>query len=886
MTLAAGTRLGPYEIQGALGAGGMGEVYRARDARLDRDVAIKILPSLFASDADRVARFAREAKTLAALNHPNIAAIYGIETGPSSALNALVMELVEGPTLEEIIHGSPTRMPVPDVIAIARQIAEALEAAHEQAIVHRDLKPANVKVRPDGTVKVLDFGLAKALDPGGSAVEQMNSPTLTARATQLGIVIGTAAYMAPEQAKGKPVDRRADIWAFGVILHEMLTGQRLYGGETAPETLAHVIASDPNMAALPASTPPRLRELIARCLVKDPKARLRDIGEARLALADASTASPATAVVAPAAPSRGALVPWALAGAMLLAALAFAALWWRASAAPPEQPPLHASIEGPPGAMLGGSFALSPDGTRLATQVYDIETSRGSLWLRDMATGAMTALRQTDGADRPFWSPDGQHLAFVADGKLKRVDLRNGVVQEIAAAPTFRGGSWSIDDRIVFAAEFRAGLMIVDAKGGTPAPLTKLAAEDKSHRWPIFLPDGRHVVFLAQRAEGNARDDPSTVETVAIDGSDRRTLLSANSSLLFAAPSYLMFWKDGVVHGQAIDPRTAVLKGSSFVVATGVSFDTNESFRGTVSTTGRLIYMPGESGGNVTAEWIDRNGRRTATVVPKADVTCGAALSPDAKRLTVGVTPPGGSVCDQWVYDLERGTAMRLTFDDTSEYTPLWTPDSKMLYHAVEGTDHSIVRRPADGSGKPEVVLKNARGVEPLDFSRDGKWLLISMMDDKTADDLYRFDLETKQSTALVQSQFAEWDAALSPDNRFVAYVSDRSGAEEVFVSPVGSDAGLWQVSSAGGAVPRWRPDGRELFYLQPPDRLMSVEVLPGSVFQTSTPRLLFRAPFAETYATYDVAPDGQRFMALLSEERQLRRPLTVVSDWRAAIKR
>ena len=884
MSLDTGTRIGPYEIVGALGAGGMGEVYRARDTRLDRDVAIKILPSLFAADVDRVARFEREAKTLALLNHPNIAAIYGIETGPTSALNALVMELVEGPTLEELIHGTGTAMPIADVIPIVRQIAEALEAAHEQGIVHRDLKPANVKVRPDGTVKVLDFGLAKALDPAGSAVEQMNSPTLTARATQLGIVIGTAAYMAPEQAKGKPVDRRADIWAFGVMLHEMLTGQRLYGGETAPETLAHVIASDPNLATLPPSTPPRLRELIARCLVKDPKSRLRDIGEARLALADASTSAPASPVVPSGASSRGSLLPWGLAGAMLVAALAFATLWWRGSEVPAGSS-LNAAIDGPPGMILGGSFALSPDGTRLVLQVYNAETARGALWMREMATGKLTELPQTAAGERPFWSPDNRQIGFFADGKLRKLDLQNGIVQVLADAPTPRGGTWSVDGRIVYAAEFRAGLKIIDAKGGTPASFTKLQPDEKSHRWPVFLPDGKHLVFLLQRAEGGARNDPSTIEAITVDGSNRHTLLAANSSPLISPPGVVMFWKESVLYGQDIDFANATLRGEPFVVAADVSYDTNEAARASVSAAGRLVYMAGRSGRDVTVEWIDRAGRRTPTPVPKSDVQCGSALAPDTTRVAVGFTPPGATTCDMWVYDLERSTPMRLTFDDTTEFTPLWSRDGSAIYMATEATENAIVKRPADGSGKPEVIVKMP-GVEPLDLSKDSSWMLIVAIGDKTSDDIYRLDLATKKLTPLVQSTFAEFDAALSPDDRFVAYVSDRSGSEEVYVSPVGSEGGLWQVSSGGGAVPRWRPDGRELFFFQPPDRLMSVEVLPGPSFKTSAPKLLFHAPFAEGYNSYDVAADGQRFMALLSEDRQLRRLLTVISDWRTALKK
>ncbi len=637
MTLALGTRLGPYEIQGLLGAGGMGEVYRARDTRLDRDVAIKTLPDLFAADGDRVARFEREAKTLAALNHPNIAAIYGIEQGSGTSVHALVMELVEGPTLEDMIHGPHAALPVAEVVTIARQIAEALEAAHEQGIIHRDLKPANVKVRPDGTVKVLDFGLAKALDPAGSGIEPMNSPTLTARATQLGIVLGTAAYMAPEQAKGKPVDRRADIWAFGVMLHEMLTGQRLYGGETAPETLAHVIASDPNLASLPPSTPARLRALIARCLVKDPKARLRDIGEARLALSDATTAD----APAPAPPSRRSRLSWGIAAVASLAALAFAVLWWRSSA-PIDPAPLMASIEFPANSIGGGAFAISPDGTRLVMQAFDANTGRGMLWLRDMASGTVSPIKQTEGAERPFWSPDSRQIAFFAETKLKRLDLQNGVVTVLADAPTSRGGTWGADGRIVFAGEFRAGLQVVNAAGGAPKPFTTLQKEEKSHRWPVFLPDGRHVVFLAQRAEGNSRTDPSTIDVVAADGSDRRTLIGANSSVAVRRPWILDVLESG--RPARTEPRSAagshrggsVCRGLRRVVRQQRDGRAPRCRRPVASFTRRERPAAASASSGSTVPALAR-----ASSFRRRRSTAGLRSRADAKRLAVGLTPPG-----------------------------------------------------------------------------------------------------------------------------------------------------------------------------------------------------------------------------------------------------
>ncbi len=510
MPIQPGDRVGPYEITAPIGAGGMGEVYRAKDTKLNRDVAIKVLPEAFAADADRLARFTREAQVLASLNHPSIAAIYGIEesgpsTGSGPGVRALVMELVEGEDLSAHIARGPIALV--EALPIAKQLADALEAAHEQGIIHRDLKPANIKVRPDGTVKVLDFGLAKAMDPAGaSSADAMNSPTLTARATQMGMILGTAAYMAPEQAKGKAVDKRADIWAFGVVLYEMLTGRRAFEGEDVSTTLAAVLMKDPEWAALPGDLPPALRVLIRRCLERDPKARVRDIGEARLLLSnpDAMRAGPAleTPSVASARTSR---LPWFVAGSGVLAAVFFGALWMTRSGAPVAGERIEASLAPPPGHAVGSAFALSPDGRRLVMEAVTGDTGATSLWLRDLASSAATKLPGTDGGTLPFWSPAGTEIAFFAEGKLKKTDLQGSPPQVICEAPTPRGGTWGSGGTIVFAGSARAGLERVEAGGGKPVTLTTLdeARHEKSHRWPVYLPDGKHLLFVAQTGEAS-----------------------------------------------------------------------------------------------------------------------------------------------------------------------------------------------------------------------------------------------------------------------------------------------------------------------------------------------------------------------------------------------
>ncbi|HSG00089.1 MAG TPA: protein kinase, partial [Vicinamibacterales bacterium] len=562
MALAPTTRLGPYEIIGAIGAGGMGEVYRARDTRLGRDVAIKILPEAFAADDERRQRFEREAKTLAALNHPNIAHVYDAGSLPlqgdaGAGVLVLVMELVEGEDLSARIARGP--MPLADAVPIARQVAEAVEAAHDQGIVHRDLKPANIKVRDDGTVKVLDFGLAKAMQGDASSAgdaSPSNSPTLTAGATQMGVIIGTAAYMAPEQAKGRPVDKRADIWAFGVVLYEMLTGRRAFEGEDVSTTLAAVLMRDPEFGALPPETPAGLVTLIRRCLDRDPKQRLRDIGEARVLLGSPDAMRGGVVAASPVLSSPGGgRAAWLVAGVAGLAALIFAGLWLSESDRPDAGARIEAAIAPPPGTSIGVGFALSPDGRRLVLQAVDHETGVPSLWLRDLASGTPTRLSGTEGGGMPFWSPDGSEVAFFAEAKLKRVDLQGSPPQVITDAPSPRGGAWGPDDRIVFSGAFRVGLEVVPASGGASTVLTELDAgrREKSHRWPVFLPDGEHIMFVAQTGEAGAKDDASTIEALSLATGERTPLVTANSSPLYAPPGFLLFWREGALRAQAFD---------------------------------------------------------------------------------------------------------------------------------------------------------------------------------------------------------------------------------------------------------------------------------------------------------------------------------------------
>jgi Tol biopolymer transport system component len=876
MTLSAGTRLGSYEITVKLGEGGMGQVYRATDTRLRRDVAIKVLPEAFTRDGERLARFEREAQVLAQLHHPNISSIFGLEEAGGS--RALVMELVEGPTLAERIAQGP--IPVDESLAIARQIAEALEEAHDKGIVHRDLKPANVKLTPGGVVKVLDFGLAKALDPGGTAptssAQVSLSPTLTHAATQMGMILGTAAYMAPEQAAGSAVDRRADIWSFGVVLFEMLTGRRLFDGETVSHVLASVLKDTPDFGSLPKETPARIADLLRRCLRKKPRERLQAIGDARLAideaLSDPRGSEPAPAV---AQPSR---IGWVAGAAGLLAAAVFAVLWLSSGTDTTSPRALHAALVAPPGTAFGDTFALSPDGRSLVFEAYEPKSGARSLWLRSLDRGEAARLPAADGGEMPFWSPDGAHIGFFADGRLKRLDPAGGPAQVLCDAPTPRGGAWGADGRIVFAGSFRAGLSVVSATGGVPEPLTTLDAArgEKSHRFPLFLPGGKTILFLAQSAEGGTRDDASGIEALELSSGKRTRLIGANASPLYAPEGLVLFWRDGSLLAQRFDAGALALSGDPIAIAGPVAYTQNEQILASVSADGTLVYREGSRGTYSSLVWLDREGGGLRNVRDRELVADDFAISGDGKRLAYAVNSEGQGATDLWLQELPDGTPSRFTFEAGGDRNPVWSSDDRFLYYINDRRNDGVVyRRRTDGTGAAEEVGTTDSGIWPLAASHDGLWLVVGAVGAQTAQDLLRFDLATKQLTPLVASSSIDDDAALSPDDRFLAFASEQSGRYEIYVQSL-SGSGKWQISSEGGRNPRWRRDGRELYYLARPDRVMAVDVEPGEIPRFSAPRELFRQPIER----FEVSADGREFIALRTADSDVNKPLTLVSGW------
>jgi eukaryotic-like serine/threonine-protein kinase len=884
--------LGPYEILDAIGAGGMGEVYRARDSRLDRDVALKVLPEAFARDPDRMLRFEREAKVLASLNHPNIASLYGLED--SNGARALVMELVEGPTLaERIKQGS---LPIEEALLVARQIADGLEYAHERGIIHRDLKPSNVKRRPDGQVKILDFGLAKALEGEASGEALQNSPTLSAGATRTGVLLGTAAYMSPEQVRCRRVDRRADIWAFGCVLYEMLTGLGAFTGETISDTLASVIRAEPEWSFLPACVPPRIRELLRLCLQKDSKQRLQAIGDARItveavlagALDVASFTSPAHAHLTP-----RERITWIT----VVALLTLASMWFGVgyfSRAPKPTQPIISQI-GPPEnvkfiltGLSAGPPVLSPDGNLLAFAARSTD-GKQLLWVRSLGGAMEVPLAGTEGATFPFWSPNSRSLAFFANGKLSTIDAAGGPLQTVCDAVSGRGGSWGSEGTILFAG-LSGPIFRVPAAGGAPRPVTKLdkTSSQFSHRWPQFLPDGRRFLFLGQATtSGN-----STIYIGSLDGGEPKELLRNESNAIYAPPGYLLFVRQGTLLAQRFDSNKLQLTGDSAPLAGHEAVDSSLR-RGdfSVSEGGILIYASGAlSEGRLL--WFDRNGKQlgeTGTI----DVYGFPRISPDGRKLAVSkVSGPGSSSI--WILDLDRGTSSRLTFSDGRNDLPVWSPDGKSIaFVSTQGGNRHIYQQAVNGTGAATpLVMSDADEILPS-WSSDGRYLIFQSHSNQGnsqweiwAEPLFG---DHKAFPVAQKPQSLQGTPALSPDGKWLANDSDESGRVEVYVTPFLHGGGKWQVSTGGGSCPRWRADGRELFYMSLENKIMSVKISEQTssvVIRKVQP--VFQAnpvPFAPE-CMYDVTADGKKIVVVTLAVEQGSQPLTLVVNWPSLLKK
>jgi len=895
MPLAAGTRLGPYEIQSALGAGGMGEVYRARDTRLDRTVAIKILPEALAADPQFRERFDREARTISQLDHPHICALYDV--GEQDGTAYLVMQYLEGETLAARLERGA--VPVAEALTLATQIAGALDAAHRAGIVHRDLKPGNVMLTKVGAVrqgspqaKLLDFGLAKATAPAVAAGGLSMAPTMGAPVTAQGTILGTFQYMAPEQLEGKEADGRTDLFAFGCVFYEMATGRRAFEGTTQASLIAAIMNVEPTAASqLVPLTPALLDRLIGRCLAKDPTARWQsaaDIVEALSWIANGTAASGVSEAPAAVEPRRATRLWMGLAvGSLALAAAAVALTAYVRSTIPG---PLVTRLDVvTPPSVDPFSFALSPDGRQLVF-VANKEGSAQGLWLRPFDQAVAQPLAGTENAQYPFWSPDSRAVAFFADGRLKRIDLAGGAVEAIGNAPGLRGGAWGPDGTILFAPN-TGPLMRIPANGGTPVPATEAASGQVSHRFPSFLPDGRRFLFLATLGAADVRG----VYVGSLDGGTPTRLLASDYAASYAPPGYLLVASQGVLTARRFNPATLDITGDPLPLAQGIGASGmlgQPAF--SVSTQGVLAYRGGSGVYRRRFIWVDRTGRVTGTLgaIDEASQMT-PALSRDANRLAL--LRVADANVDVWIEDATRATMTRFTSDQSVDGNPVWSPDGqRIVFASARSGRFDLFVKPADSSADEEPLLTTPLDKAPQDWSADGRVLLYSVQDPKNASELWALPLTGERTPfPVVQTPFDDVHGEFSPDGRWVAYASNETGRYEIYVTRFPGPGGKTQVSTSGGIYPRWRPDGRELFFIAPDNRMMAVPVDTAAAFTTGTPASLFATQLATggnvgigTYlsrAEYAVAADG-RFLLNVMAGDGTGAPITIVQNWQTVL--
>jgi Tol biopolymer transport system component len=868
------------------------------DTRLGRQVALKLLPEDFAVDPERQARFEREAKVLASLNHPNIAVLYGLEH--VGERHALVMELVEGDDLAQRLARGP--IATDEAFAIALQVASALEAAHDKGIVHRDLKPANVKVTPAGTVKVLDFGLAKAWEAEGATTNPSLSPTITAHHTREGVILGTAAYMSPEQARGKPVDRRADIWAFGCLVYEMLTGTQTFAGDTVTDVIAAVVTRDPDWSALPPDVRPRSREVLRRCMEKDPKRRFRDIGDVRFELEEsltapepAATAAP-VAAPAPAPAARRSLLPWVVAGLGFVIAAGLGVAYLRVASVKPRMvrsfllPPEKTSFAFDP--AVGGPV-LSPDGTRMVFAARDA-AGKALLYVRALDSLSAQSLAGTESASYPFWSPDGRFVGFFVPGKLKKIDAAGGPPETICAAPSGRGGAWSQEGVIVFAPDVYGALERVSSTGGASAPLTSLDAsrQQNSHRWPTFLPDGRHFVYWAGGPMNASEVKTDGIYLGSLDGAAPTFLFQADSDAVYAPPGYLLFLREQSLMAQPFEAGARKLTGEAFPIAEQVANPQNYRHGCfTVSDDRSLSYQTGDIG-LVQVVWLDASGRQVGTVGEPAGVE-GIRLSPDGQRLAEHVAEASSKNADVWIVDLARGVRTRFTFGSALHLNPIWSPDGSRIVFTSNQQGHlDLYVKSASGAGDAEAIAVSEATKYPTDWSPDGRFIAVTVVEPgkKTGSDLWMLSLSgERKMTPFLSTEFNEGNATFSPDGRWLAYQSNASGRAEVYLTPFPGPGGKWQVSQDGGAQAMWRRDGAALYFRALDGKLMQASIVEqGAAVEVGTPTELLQAQLGGVPAgawAYAAAPKGDRVLVMRSQQNGPN-PLTLVTNWTAGLRR
>ncbi|PWT91666.1 MAG: hypothetical protein C5B55_07750 [Blastocatellia bacterium] len=877
-----------------LGAGGMGEVYRARDTRLVRDVAIKILPASFSVDQDRLHRFEQEACAAGALNHPNILSIYDV--GKHDGSPYVVSELLEGETLRKRIAGTPLGQR--RAIDYALQIANGLAAAHEKGIIHRDLKPDNIFITNDGRVKILDFGLAK-LTQADSNQKQTEIPTRRVD-TDPGVVMGTVGYMSPEQLKGRAVDQRSDIFAFGAILYEMLSGRRAFHGESAPETMSAILKEDPpELSDTNKTVSPALERIVNHCLEKNPEGRFysaRDVAFALEALSGSTVVSKETSIAETSVPARSRIskwLPWAVAAfGLLLAAVVLIWPYFRRTKTNDATEALRFIVTMPEKAQIIGPPTISPDGRYV---VFRLNTGDGKdlLWMRALGSFEARALVGTDGGTQPFWSPDSRSVGFFANAKLKRIDISGGAPQIVCDAPSNVSGAWSRDGTIIFSRGIANGLYRVPAAGGTPVQLTTVdpARNEIEHSWPYFLPDGRHFLFL----ERNAQPDNSAIYVGTLDSKETTRLLQAHSSMAYAAPGYVLFVRESTLMAQGFDANTLELKGDAFPVAEQTARNPiNGRAMFSVSENEVLVLRAGEINTNQLV-WFDRTGKQLDALTPPGSYSA-PALSPDEKRVAVSrVDPQTGTGGDIWLIDLERATQIRLTTDPAQDIFPSWSPSGdRVIFISTRNGETSIYQKPSNGASPEEPLVSSAELKYNPQWSPDGQSIIYSQLNSKTNVDLYLLSLSgEKRSTSWLQTNFIEAQARFSPNGRWIAYISNETGRFEVYVGSFPATGAKVPISVGGGSQPQWRADGRELYYYTPDRKLMAVEVNEeGATFKVGQARPLFEIRVASIDLSfpgngyYTVTHDGKRFLVSSLPEAPEHQQINVVVNWMADLKR
>ncbi len=893
MTLAPGSRLGPYEILSAVGAGGMGEVYKAKDTRLDRTVAVKVLPPHLSENAEFRQRFEREARTISSLSHPHICALHDI--GSQDGVEYLVMEYLEGETLADRL-ASRGALPLEQVLRYGVEIADALDKAHRQGIVHRDLKPGNVMITKSG-VKLLDFGLAKAMEANRSQSGLTSSPTVAGgpALTREGTILGTFQYMAPEQLEGKETDARTDIFALGCVLYEMVTGRKAFSGASQASLVSAIMKEEPApISEVQPTSPPALDRIVKTCLAKDPddrwqsasdlKRELRWIGEG----SQAGTVAP----VVGRRPGRERLA-WGLMALAFLAGLAAVVAAMRsADRAAALSRPVRTSIVLPDQTAVRG-LAISPDGRRVVVVARD-SSGKNLLWIRPLDSLSVQALPGTENPSFPFWSPDSRFIGFFADGKLKKIDASGGPAETLCDAPVNRGGAWGREGVIVFSPVSDGPLYRVSASGGPPAPLTRFdpVRGETSHRWPFFLPDGRRFLYVV--ASFGGRREKTGIYVGSLDSKEETFLASANSRVAYAPPGYLLFARDRNLLAQPFDAKETRILGDPLPVAGQVQFfPQNYNTLFTVSENGVLLYQPRSAAGVAQLVWFTRSGAPIVPLGAPGD-QANPRISPDGKRVGLDINDPSTGNNDVWIYESSGGIPTRLTSDPGFDNGPIWSPDgSRVSFMSLRKGKADLFQKSSRGAGSEEALYVSDRSKYPTDWSPDGRLILYRGFDENTNLELWTVPVSgDRKPTPFLKAAFGVDHGQFSPDGRWVAYASNESGRWEIYVAPFPEPGGNWKVSSAGGSEPRWRRDGKELYYIAPDGKLMAVDVKVGSsAFEAGAARSLFQTRRREHIAaadlfSYDVSADGQRFLVNTDVGEVTSSPLTVVLNWTAELKR